>query len=68
MKAVAGVVSSRPIVTSLSAAEPLVRSPAPVRDPIVSACHDAQAFHFQTQLSGGDLVVVEKTASAKRER
>ena len=27
--------------------------------PLVSAFHDAQAFHFQTQLSSGDLVVVD---------
>jgi hypothetical protein len=27
--------------------------------PVVSAFHDAQAFHFQTQLSGGDLVFVD---------
>jgi len=27
--------------------------------PVVSAFHDAQAFHFQTQLSDGDLVVVD---------
>ena len=33
------VVSSRPMVMTLSAAEPLVRSPAPASDPIVSACH-----------------------------
>ena len=32
-------VSSRPIVMTLSAAEPLVRSPAPASDPIVNACH-----------------------------
>jgi hypothetical protein len=28
-------------------------------EPIVSAFHDAQAFHFMTQLSDGDLVVVD---------
>lgn len=28
-------------------------------EPIVSAFRDAQAFHFMTQLSGGDLVVVD---------
>ena len=28
-------------------------------EPIVSAFHDAQAFHFMTQLSGGDIVVVD---------
>jgi hypothetical protein len=28
-------------------------------EPIVSAFHDAQAFHFMTQLSNGDLVVVD---------
>ncbi|HEY2775055.1 MAG TPA: hypothetical protein VGK20_13490 [Candidatus Binatia bacterium] len=27
--------------------------------PVVSAFHDGQAFHFMTQLSGGDLVVVD---------
>ncbi len=27
--------------------------------PLVSAFNDAQAFHFQTQLTGGDLVVVD---------
>ncbi len=27
--------------------------------PLVSAFHDAQAFHFATQLSGGDVVVVD---------
>ncbi|MFM8410472.1 MAG: hypothetical protein ACKOCT_09360, partial [Alphaproteobacteria bacterium] len=28
-------------------------------EPVVSAFHDGQAFHFATQLSGGDLVVVD---------
>jgi hypothetical protein len=27
--------------------------------PVVSAFHDAQAFHFQTQMTGGDLVFVD---------
>ena len=30
-------------------------------EPLVSAFHDAQAFHFQTQLSSGDIVVVDTT-------